>query len=55
MTQLMDFEESGESNDRVVQMALREIDSRLLAVAAVAMDEAEGGLYSETCRKGHTQ
>jgi len=47
----MDFEESGESNDRVVQMALREIDSRLLAVAAVAMDEAERGIVFRNMSK----
>lgn len=41
MTRLTDLEERSEPNDRAVQMALREIDSRLLAEAAVAMVEAE--------------
>ena len=33
MTTLMDFQEPGPENDRVVQMALREIDTALLARA----------------------
>lgn len=41
MIEMMEFAESNMENDRVVQMALRETDSSLLATAAVAMDQAE--------------
>lgn len=41
MIQLRDFEPPTEANDRVVQMALRETDTAVLAQAAVAMDGEE--------------
>lgn len=51
MTQLLDFEERGERNDRVVQMALREIDARLLAEAAVAMNDEERNIVFRNMSK----
>ncbi|MCK4514546.1 MAG: hypothetical protein KAU31_04770 [Spirochaetaceae bacterium] len=41
MTTLVDFKEPGAENDRVVQMALREIDTALLARAMVEWSEEE--------------
>ena len=41
MTTLMDFQEPGPENDRVVQMALREIDTALLARAMVSWSDDE--------------
>jgi hypothetical protein len=41
MIQLIDFKERREHHDRVVQMALREIDSSALSRAAVAMNDEE--------------
>ncbi len=39
MIQLTDFQEANETNDRVIQSALRETDTTVLARALVAMDD----------------
>lgn len=54
MVQVMDFQEVNEDNDRVIQSALRETDTTVLAQALTTMDQTERDVvYRNMSKRAH--